>query len=133
MQVLFEIDLGKTKIDKAFKHTVEEFEVSIKAQQFARELVEGTLKHKNKLDEVIKSLSKNWSFDRFSAVDRNIIRLALYEIFCRSEIPPAVSVNEAVELAKIFGNEESSRFINGILGRVVETPAEYIHLVMSDD
>ncbi|MCL0080994.1 transcription antitermination factor NusB [Peptococcaceae bacterium] len=125
MQILFGIDFSKTEIDRAFEYAVTEFKVPTKEQRFTRELLEGTLKHQSQLDTVIESLSRNWDLKRLSAVDRNIIRLALYEIFYRHEIPPAVSVNEAVELAKVFGNDQSGSFVNGILGRVVEDPEKY--------
>lgn len=120
LQVMFAVDVGDIEIDQAFTYVVEEFKTSAKAQKFARELVEGALKHKQELDTQIAQLAKGWDFKRLAAVDRNIMRLALYEILYCKEIPPVVSVNEAVEMAKIFGGEKSNRFVNGILGNVLE-------------
>lgn len=120
LQVLFAVDLGDMAIDQAFSHVVEEFKTSVNAQAFARELVTGTLKQKQELDKLIAKLAKGWNINRLAAVDRNLIRLALYEMFYCPEIPPVVSVNEAVELAKTFGGEKSGRFVNGILGQVLE-------------
>lgn len=125
LQVLFEMDLGKVEFDQAFKHVTEEFGTSNSARDFSRELVQGTMANINELDAVIKQLAVGWNFERLSFVDRNIMRIALYEILYRDEIPPAVSVNEAVELAKIFSGEESGRFVNGILGAVVQSPEKY--------
>lgn len=125
LQVLFAVDVGETEFDQAFTYVVEEFNTSAKAQNFARKLVAGALEHKEELDTQIAKLAKGWDFKRIAAVDRNIMRLALYEMLYCEEIPPVVSVNEAVELAKIFGGEKSSGFINGILGHVLENIAQF--------
>ncbi|MBM7855492.1 N utilization substance protein B [Desulfohalotomaculum tongense] len=126
LQVLYAVEMGKTEAGQAFEHIRESFGTSAKAEKFSRELVEGTLQHIEVLDEVIKKLSKRWDINRLATVDRNIIRLALYEILYRDDIPPVVSINEAVELAKVFGGgEESGRFVNGILGQMVKHPEKY--------
>jgi N utilization substance protein B len=123
--VLFSVDIGNVELNQAFNHVVEEFDISLKAQQFARELLEGAIDHKEEIDAIIARLSKGWDVKRLASVDRNIMRLALYEIIYRDDIPPAVSVNEAVEMAKIFGGEKSGKFINGVLGQVAEKSAEF--------
>jgi transcription antitermination factor NusB len=82
----------------------------------------GTVENLAEIDRIIAAYSKDWQLDRLARVDRNIMRLAVYEILYREDIPAGVSVNEAVELAKIFGGEDSGRFVNGILGRVVTMP-----------
>ena len=87
-------------------------------RDFARPLIEGVILHQTAIDERIRAAAENYQLHRISAVDRNILRLALYEMFHRDDIPPVVSINEAIELAKKFGTEESGRFVNGILDRV---------------
>lgn len=88
-------------------------------------LTEGVLKNASKLDEVYRPLlKKGWSLERISTVDRMILRLAVFELLYEKKVPKAVVINEAVELAKSFAGEESSRFVNGILGRVLETEVQ---------
>jgi len=121
MKALFEIELGQVNVDTAIKHIMSECDFNDNDRQFLKILVEGVLKHINKLDKIISRFSEKWEIERMSAVDRNIMRLALYEMLYRDDIPNAVSINEAVELAKKFGGEESWRFVNGILGKYVKT------------
>ncbi|MEM9398901.1 MAG: transcription antitermination factor NusB [Verrucomicrobiota bacterium] len=85
--------------------------------QFAEPLVRSILEKKLELDERIKSYSQNWDFSRMAAVDRNILRLALFEMFYMDDVPPIVAINEAIELAKNLSTEESGKFVNGILDR----------------
>ncbi len=85
---------------------------------FADPLICGTLEHRNDLDDIIKKHAKNWDLHRMAAVDRNILRLALYEMYYREDIPPVVSINEAVDIAKKFSTQDSGKFVNGILDKV---------------
>jgi len=85
---------------------------------FADPLIRGTLEHRNEADEVIKKHAKNWELHRMAAVDRNILRLAIYEMLHRDDIPPVVSINEAVDVAKKFSTQDSGKFVNGILDKV---------------
>ena len=87
-------------------------------REFALNLVEGVLSHRAETDERISRYAENYELSRLAVVDRNILRLAIYEMLHRDDIPPVVSINEAIEIAKRFGSEESSRFVNGILDRV---------------
>ncbi len=87
-------------------------------RDFALNLVEGVLEHRVETDERISRYAENYELGRLAVVDRNILRLAIYEMLHRHDIPPVVSINEAIEIAKRFGTEESSRFVNGILDRV---------------
>ena len=87
-------------------------------RDFALPLVEGVLRHRPEVDERISRYAENYELGRLAVVDRNILRLAIYEMLFRHDIPPVVSINEAIEIAKRFGTEESSRFVNGILDRV---------------
>ncbi|MDD3653723.1 MAG: transcription antitermination factor NusB [Desulfotomaculaceae bacterium] len=126
LQVLFQVDLGNAKPAEAFNNLDENFGALNENEDFARMLVEGTLAHREAIDQVIASISKDWDIKRMANVDRNIMRLALYEIYYCKDIPNSVSINEAVDMGKVFGGEESGKFINGILGRVLEDPERYL-------
>jgi N utilization substance protein B len=85
---------------------------------FADPLIRGTLEHRDAIDEHIKKHAQNWDFHRIAAVDRNIMRLAIYEMLFREDIPPIVSINEAVDIAKKFSTQDSGKFVNGILDKI---------------
>lgn len=85
---------------------------------FAEPLIRGTLEHQVELDERIKKFAKNWDLHRMAVVDRNVLRLAIYEMLYREDIPPIVSINEAVDIAKKFSTEDSGKFVNGILDKI---------------
>ena len=85
---------------------------------FAEPLIRGTLEHRGQLDAEIKKYALNWDLHRMAVVDRNILRLAIYEMLHRDDIPPVVSINEAVDIAKKFSTEESGKFVNGLLDRI---------------
>ena len=85
---------------------------------FADPLIRGTLVQRNAIDELIKGHAKNWEFHRIAAVDRNIMRLAIFEMLHREDIPPVVSINEAVDIAKKFSTQDSGKFVNGILDKI---------------
>jgi transcription antitermination protein NusB len=87
-------------------------------RRFARALVAGTTADRLKIDHLIAEFTEHWDLDRMAVVDRNILRLAIFELLHEADVPPKVAINEAIEIAKKFGTRESSRFINGILDRV---------------
>jgi N utilization substance protein B len=89
-----------------------------RVREFAQPLIEGMIEHLPEIDDRIRKYCENYEFRRISAVDRNVLRLAIYEMLYRDDIPPVVSINEAIELAKTFGGGDSGRFVNGILDRV---------------
>lgn len=86
--------------------------------EFARRLARGVDARRAEIDELISTYADNWTLDRMPVVDRNILRLAIYELLAESEIPGSVSINEAVELANVYGTEDSGKFVNGLLGRI---------------
>jgi N utilization substance protein B len=94
--------------------TADELEV----RRFAEPLIRGTLAHRDEADALISRLAKNWDLHRMASVDRNILRLAVYEMLHRDDIPPVVSINEAVDVAKKFSTQDSGKFVNGILDKV---------------
>ncbi len=116
IQVLFQIDVTDTDPQEALEHVLSEGE----GDEFLSELVFGTLENLDRLDEVIKENLVNWSFSRIGNVDRSVLRMASYEMVIRDDIPVNVSLNEAVELAKLFGGEESGRFVNGVLSKIMQ-------------
>ena len=98
---------------------VEDYDlVGTDLMDYAGDLARGIVAHLDELDERIAATAENWTLERMPIVDRNVIRLATYEIVYRDDIPTGVAINEAVELAKDFGTDESPKFVNGVLGRI---------------
>jgi N utilization substance protein B len=116
LKVLFQIDVGKLPPEEVLETSFEQVPVEPEEQAYVAEVVRGTLAHLPELDEIIGSLAAGWKLDRIANVDKNVLRLALYEIGHREDIPPSVSVNEAIEIAKKYSTEDSGKFVNGILG-----------------
>lgn len=119
LQVLFQVELAKGDPSKALEYTFKEFVVPEASQGFARKLIDGTLANLQEIDEHLKSVSKEWNLQRMANVDRNILRLAAYELLFCPDIPGSVTVNEAIELAKIYSGHESGKFVNGVLGALL--------------
>jgi len=92
--------------------------------EFCRVLLAGVEERQEQIDGVLADISEHWAVSRMPLVDRNILRMAVYEILYIDEIPDSVSINEAVEMAKTYGGEDSSKFVNGVLGRLAEVRAE---------
>lgn len=127
-RALFQIDIGKCRIKPAVMRALEGFSFSEEEKVFVDDLVAGTLGRQEQLDEIIMKHLVKWKLERISAVDRNLLRLALYEILYRPDIPTAVSINEALELAKKYGSSgEAVGFINGVLDRAVGETLEREH------
>jgi len=119
LQILFLLDIRKEKPSAAvLKHFWAEYKPDEEVKDFAEEIVKGTYKHLLKINTLIHQCAKNWSLDRMAVVDRNVLRMAIYEILYRIDIPTSVTINEAIEIAKKFGTDESGAFVNGILDRV---------------
>jgi N utilization substance protein B len=92
----------------------------VAVRTFADPLIRGALQHRDEADDCIRKHAQNWELHRIAAVDRNILRLAIFEMLHRDDIPPVVSINEAVDIAKKFSTQDSGKFVNGILDRVKE-------------
>ena len=107
-------DLGAEDLDTFFSLR----QARPATQEFAAELIRGVLEHHSEIDGRIEGRLQNFELNRLSVVDRNILRLAVYEMFHRDDVPPIVSINEAVEIAKRFGTEDSGNFVNGVLDRL---------------
>ncbi len=123
LQVLFQRDLTQEPLDiaKTVQLWAGEFVVPEASMAFAKELVDGTITHQDEIDKKLASFAQDWTISRMANVDRNVMRLATFEILFRPDIPGRVTLNEAIELAKRFGGEESAKFVNGILDRVVDS------------
>ena len=119
IQFLYQFDTHKpANIDEALKAFWLQTEVKQNVRDFANDLLKGALVKLPEVDAKIRTLADNWDFERLAVVDRNILRLAVYEMLFRPEIPPVVSINEAIEIAKKFSSAESGKFVNGLLDRV---------------
>lgn len=96
----------------------EKHETKPQVRQYAETLVEGVASRKDALDGHIRSALTNWSWDRVDPVERTALRIALYEMACRNDVPPAVAISEAIEIARMYGGDESPRFVNGVLDKL---------------
>jgi transcription antitermination protein NusB len=119
LQFLYQLDLNSADDVGPYE---DEFwsrhPVDAEAREFADGLVRGTKQNQPKVDQLIARCTEHWDLERMAAVDRNILRLAAYELLFQFEVPPKVVINEAIEIAKKFGTAESSRFVNGVLDRI---------------
>ena len=118
LQILFEIEFSHEKLKGALEEFWKENQATPEIVLFTEDLVAGTLRNAVEIDAVIEGTSTNWKVSRMASVDRNLLRQATYELLYMKEIPSSVTINEAVEIAKKFGTEESSSFINGILDKI---------------
>jgi len=118
-QLLFQADVGGIPLDEVIRIHKMSSDAQAHVWAFAEELANGAWNHRKDSDAIISRYSQGWSVERMPNADRNILRIALYEIFHVDDIPVNVSVNEAVELAKEYSTVDSARFINGVLGNVV--------------
>ena len=119
LQMLYAQDSLRGDLRETLRGFRDGVEVSQRVREFAEGLVQGVLEHQEEIDEAIRARSKNWSLSRMPRVDLNIMRLATYELLHRPDIPKKVSINEAIEIAKKFGDKESPAFVNGILDDLV--------------
>lgn len=123
MQTLYEWDFkGRDvkKLDEIIKKNIAEFGPGMDDTSFVAALVQGVVKNQDKIDPLIEKCAPEWPLDQVTVIDRNILRLGIYELLFGNyeEVPPKVAINEAIELAKSFGGESSGRFVNGVLGTI---------------
>ncbi|OYN65227.1 transcription antitermination factor NusB [Bacillus safensis] len=114
LQTLFQIDVSNIDPKEAITHALDEQE----SDPFFEELVFGVLEQKDKLEDMISQHLVNWKLDRIANVDRAILRLSVYEMVYQEDIPLSVSMNEAIELAKLFGDDKAPKFVNGVLSNI---------------
>ena len=118
VQALYEADSAGHEAEKVLDRWLREEELSADNANFARELVKGVAQNKAKIDENIRRFAPAWPIAQIPVIDRNILRLAIFEILLDNKVPVKVAINEAVELAKLFGSDSSPKFVNGVLGSV---------------
>ncbi|MGZ9221627.1 MAG: transcription antitermination factor NusB [Anaerolineales bacterium] len=120
LQVLYEVDMANHPPADAFKSRLEENPLSDELSDFARQIIFGVLLRTTDLDQLIAKYAPEWPFEQVAAIDRNILRIALWEFAVFHETPIKVAINEAVELAKEFGSDSAPRFVNGVLGALAD-------------
>jgi N utilization substance protein B len=125
-QTLFEVDLVEHAPEPSLQQRLEGVSLPPAGVEFARHLLKGVLDHKEGFDAIIQRVAPEWPINQIAVVDRNILRLAAYEILVDKDVPPKVAINEAVELAKTFGSESASRFVNGVLGTLLANKDEFV-------
>jgi len=118
LQALYEIDSAGHGVEEVVARLLVEAGLSEASNAFVRELVDGVIQNKDRLDQSIQKFAPAWPVAQIPVVDRNILRLAIFEILLDNRMPVKVAINEAVELAKTFGSDNSARFVNGVLGSV---------------
>lgn len=120
-----QLDASKVDVDEILGRSLARYESAIDDKQFVRELIDGVIERTEELDGLLQPIAPDWPIEQIARVDRTILRMGLYELLHRTkEVPPKVAINEAVELAKAFGSDSSSKFVNGVLGTAYRTLVE---------
>jgi len=119
LQFLYAHEISGNTPEQIFKDPIWEEPIDEKARKFCEELTKETIRNKDSFDELIKKKTKNWKFERITLIDKLILRLSICEFLKFPEIPPKVSIDEALEISKVFSTEKSSKFINGILDSIL--------------
>jgi N utilization substance protein B len=131
-KILFQTDVGRNPWQEVLPRTIAEDNLPEQTRIFLEQLVKGTVQNLKLIDSEITKYAQDWKLERMANTDRNILRMAIYEIKFLDEIPPGVTINEAVELAKLYGDEESGKFVNGILGNMVRTIENKVATIKSE-
>jgi len=126
MQTLYEWDFNhrSQKLDKLTKENIEQYAAGLEDTEFITRLVKGVVRHIAEIDEKIVQYAPEWPLERITSLDRNILRLGIYEMLYESEVPGKVIINEAIEMAKTFSGASSGKFVNGVLGAVYNSMEE---------
>lgn len=124
LKIIFQADVGRIELEQAISLTLQICKCSAAAVEFGCMLARGAWSNRERIDQEITRVTFDWDLNRMANVDRNILRVATYELLFIEEIPPKVSINEAIELAKKYGTEESGRFVNGVLGGILKASAK---------
>ena len=121
LQTLYEVDIARHDPEEALARNAESLRLSPEARAFAEDLTRGTLARLTEIDAAIAAAAPEWPLSQMARIDKNTLRLAIYEILYNTAVPAKAAINEAVELAKQFGGDASSRFVNGVLGAIYST------------
>lgn len=119
LQALYQLDMNEVSVDEAIDNVAQDED-----RTYLFQLVQGVITHIKAIDQKISNHLKGWKLERISYIDRNILRLGAYEIIYETELPDAVAIDEAIELAKKFSDEKSSKFINGVLSSIMKEKRE---------
>jgi transcription antitermination factor NusB len=119
LQFLYQLDLRGDDLLEEARSFIKGEERDAETARFALRIVQGTFEHKEEIDRVIQAVAQNWNISRMAVVDRNVLRLATYELLHCDDIPPKVAINEAIELGKRYSTQNSGAFINGILDKIM--------------
>jgi N utilization substance protein B len=115
LQALFQIDVSEVEPKEAIEHVLN----GAKADAYLERLVIGVVENRDKIDRILQEKLEKWTMDRLATVDRNLLRLSAYELlYCQDDVPANVAIDEAIEIAKVFGDEHSSKFVNGVLSKI---------------
>jgi transcription antitermination protein NusB len=129
LQVLYEIDIANHPPTDVFRERLEEMPLQDDLAEFARKIIFGVLPLEQNLDQLISKYALEWPLDQIAAIDRNILRIAFWEFAVQRETPLKVAINEAVELAKLYGSDSAPRFVNGVLGALADHQQEILHSI----
>ena len=116
LQVLFQLDSTELPVEEAIEHVLEEQETDA----FLEQLVRGTVEHKEQIDAALEEKLENWTLSRLPKIERTVLRLSVYELLYMKDAPERVVLNEAIELCKVYGDEKSSKFVNGVLSKFTQ-------------
>lgn len=126
VHILYQVEISKADYKEAFRSYLESYPQKQEVIDFSLMLIGGVIENLTTLDSLIKKYVKNWEIERMAVIDRNILRMAAFEIIFLEEIPPKVSINEAIELAKRFGDIDSPRFVNGVLDKIYKMESKNV-------
>jgi N utilization substance protein B len=118
LKILYQIDIAKVDPEEAISSFLSNRRLDVSVSDFCAKLVRGSVENLDKIDKLIRPCLQNWQIERIAVVDRNILRMATYELLFLKDIPPKVSINEAIDLAKRYGDLESGKFVNGVLDEI---------------
>lgn len=129
MQCLYQIDIKRVSSQEGREDFWSGMEIEREIREYADSLIEGTCANIEKIDSLIQKYAQNWDIPRMATIDRNILRMACFELGSKKDVPPKVVINEAIELAKKYGDVESPKFVNGILDKIfkeeIKRPNEF--------
>ena len=120
LKILYQLDINKSDLKDSLEGFYDGRKISSAVKEFTNLIVEGTFKNLKQIDKIISECAENWAINRMAVIDRNILRMSVFELVFVDDIPPKVSINEAVEIAKRYGDKDSSKFVNGILDKVLK-------------
>jgi N utilization substance protein B len=127
LQVLYEVDCTTHPVEDVIRARLDDTPVGVEVEAFARQMIDGVLRYAAELDSLIHKYAPEWPLDQMAIIDRNILRMAIWEFAVSRTNPIKVAINEAVELAKLYGSDSASRFVNGVLGALAAKENQLIN------